>query len=78
MKPLPDFSDVEAMAAIGRTSALWSARNHALNELRDKYTAMQSAQFDADFVTLADQVVKIAERIAVIAALGLEDEQAKA
>ena len=72
MKPLPDFSDVEAMAAIGRTSALWSARNHALTELRDKYTAMQSAQFDADFVLLADQVVKIAERIAVISVLGLD------
>jgi hypothetical protein len=36
MRPLPDLTDVEAMAERGRNSALMSARNEACQGLRDE------------------------------------------
>lgn len=69
MKPLPDFTDTDAMAAIGRRSALWSARNHALEELRDKFTSMQSAEFGQGLELLARQARMACERLENVAVM---------
>jgi hypothetical protein len=76
MKPLPDLTDVEAMASIGRESALWSARNQTLNRLRDVYTTMQSAQFDKNFEQLAIEVRELSVRLIVIAQWGIDEQRA--
>jgi hypothetical protein len=69
MKPLPDLQDTEAMATIGRTSALWSARTEAMKELRDVFTEMQSAVFETDLGFLAHNASLICERLAELAML---------
>ena len=43
MKPLPDFSDLELMAARGRRSILMQARNETIEALRDAYTELQGS-----------------------------------
>jgi hypothetical protein len=67
MKPLPDLQDVEAMAAIGRVSALWSARNQTLEQLRDKLTAMNSAQFGPELEKLSTEAIALCARLNQIA-----------
>jgi hypothetical protein len=67
MKPLPDLQDVEAMAAIGRVSALWSARNQTLEQLRDKLTAMNSAEFGLELETLSTEALALCARLNQIA-----------
>jgi hypothetical protein len=47
MKPLPNLDDTQAMIAKGRRSALMSARNDAMDELRDSFTKMQSLEIGA-------------------------------
>jgi hypothetical protein len=42
MKPLPDLNDATAMAARGRRSVLMQARKEALEEIRDRVTAVNS------------------------------------
>jgi len=42
MKPIPDVSNIQAMAAWGRRSALMKARNEACEVLRDVAVAAQS------------------------------------
>jgi hypothetical protein len=68
MKPLPDLQDTEAMAAIGRTSALWSARNQAMSELRDVFTAMQSAEFGVELRSYAAKAEVLCGMLVQIAA----------
>ena len=77
MKPLPDLNDVEAMAAIGRTSALWSARNKTLEALRDKLTTINSAQFDEVQAGLALDVVELGNRLHEIVVRWMANEAAE-
>lgn len=44
MKPLPDLSNLEAMAERGRKSALMSARNEACEGLRNCCSFIQSTE----------------------------------
>ena len=66
MKPLPDLQDVEAMAAIGRTSALWSARNKTVESLRDVFTEIQSADW-MSLDVLACEAKSLSDRLKTIA-----------
>jgi hypothetical protein len=66
MKPLPNLEDTEAMVLRGRRSVLASARNDALEELRDAYTSLQSDPIESMNVT---KIVKAAERLAEISGL---------
>ena len=68
LRPIPDLSDVESMAARGRRSALIGARNEAAAELRDIATAVQGADFDA-LPPLAKQLRAVADRLDEVAAL---------
>lgn len=77
MKPLPDLNDVEAMAAIGRTSALWSARNKTIEALRDKLTALNSAQFGEEQSLLALEIVELGNRVHAITCLWIANESAE-
>ncbi len=68
MRPLPDLTNVDAMAAKGRRSALMTARNEAAEELRNVMVAVQSA----DPATLAEfekPLYDIAARLGEIAKL---------
>lgn len=73
MKPLPDLEDVEAMAAIGRTSALWSARNQTLSQLRDTLTALNSAQFGQELLDRAEESQVLSDRLWDIAKLWINE-----
>jgi hypothetical protein len=66
MKPLPDLEDAEAMILRGRRSVLASARNDALEELRDAYTAIQSDPIEN---MRTEKIIKAAERLAEISKL---------
>jgi hypothetical protein len=46
LRPLPDLDNPQAMAKLGRLSALRSARLDALHELRDIVTRIQGGQSD--------------------------------
>ena len=75
MKHLPDLQDVEAMAAIGRVSALWSARTKTLDALRDCYTKMQSAQFGKELGDLATESLSLSDRLIAIASMWINNEE---
>lgn len=67
MRPIPNLSDVEAMAARGRRGALLSARNEAAEEARALSVAIQSAEphelgaFNQPLRLLADRLSEIAD-----------------
>lgn len=67
MKPLPDLTNTEAMAAIGRRSALGRARGEASEALRDACTLCQSAAWE-ELAGCAEIAATAAERLALLAA----------
>ncbi len=71
MKPLPPLADEAAMLKRGRLSAIGSARNEALQELRDSCSYCQSADWD-DLRGCADRAIAAAERLKTVAALWSE------
>lgn len=62
MRPLPDLEDTQAMAAAGRRSQLWRARNEACEALRDATTLCQSADI-GELVDPASQAAEAAQRL---------------
>lgn len=62
MKPLPDLQNSEAMAARGRRSTLMSARNEALETLRDGVTRLQSCDI-GELHELVGHVIEAAQRL---------------
>lgn len=62
MRPLPDLTNAEAMAARGRRGALISARNEAAEELRNASVSVQSADF-AELAEHAPRLRAIAQRL---------------
>ena len=75
MNPLPDLQDVEAMAAIGRVSALWSDRTKTLDALIDCYTKMRSAQFGKELGDLATESLSLSDRLIAIASMWINNEE---
>jgi hypothetical protein len=63
------------MAALGRTSALWSARTKTLDALRDCYTKMQSAQFGKELGDLATESLALSDRLIALASMWIENEK---
>jgi hypothetical protein len=68
MKSLPDLQDIEAMAARGRRSTLMSARNEALETLRDGVTHLQSCDI-GELHQLTGHVIDAAKRLEDISKL---------
>ena len=68
MKPLPDLTDEPAMLLRGRRSAVGTARNETLQELRDACTYCQSADWN-ELERCAERVIEAARRLQVVAAL---------
>lgn len=55
LRPLPDLTNAEAMAKLGRLSAIRSARLDALHELRDCVTRLMNVDDDLEAVKRARQ-----------------------
>ena len=68
MRPLPDLTNVEAMAARGRFSALNAARNEAIQELRDLFVAAGRMDMH-ELPAAAEQLRAIADRFDALAGM---------
>lgn len=69
LRPIPKLDDQEAMARLGRASALRSARLDALHELRDCVTYLQSNDRDEElYLARASECIERLEQLARIPA----------
>lgn len=67
LRPLPNLTDPEAMATLGRLHALRNARMDAVHMLRDAVVRLQSGQCNfADEVATAREALNRLEDIASI------------
>lgn len=69
LRPMPKLDDAEAMARLGRASALRNARLDAIHALRDHLTRLNA--LDSDDSAELDGITACVDRLRLIAGMGV-------